>query len=201
VAVRKLQQQLRNRFGISGPNLTSPPHVTLLGIRDPDDERLRSALDAVAARWPPFTVRAHGYGFFCGTRPYDLSLHVNVVRTPMLSALQRELREAVIGLARLTSDGHFGETTWMPHITLADRDLTPALLGRAAGWLGSHEDRRWHLTVDNLALLSDRSAGASAIHYVRFAGQPTAARPTESPSLPALVTGAGGPTRPARRHR
>lgn len=45
-------------------------------------------------------------------------------------------------------------TTWVPHITLAHDDLTPALAGPVVASLAGR-DFSWELPVNNLALIYD----------------------------------------------
>lgn len=67
----------------------SAPHITLVAHAGLAAPAVRRAIAHIAATTDPFTVHAHGYGFFTGSEPSDLSLHVPVARTPALNELHR----------------------------------------------------------------------------------------------------------------
>ena len=129
----------------------STPHLTLIAHSGLDRARVSTAIGPVAAATAPFTIHAHGYGFFTGPEPSDLSLHVPVVRSGPLDALHGELcaalREAGAEIA-----GWSAPELWSPHITLLDRQLSPAKLGAAAAWLARRHHPSWRIPIDGVAI-------------------------------------------------
>lgn len=127
-------------------------HVTVLAYQGLDRGAARRALEAAVGNTAPFAVHAHGYGFFTGDDPPDLSLHVPVVRTPVLEAFHDRVWRA---LARAGADvaKWCRPELWSPHITLLDRALDPSRLGAAAGWLARRHHPSWSISVDRVALI------------------------------------------------
>ena len=152
--VERIWHELEDRFRVHGVQVVPYPHVSLLAFRDYDPEGLRDGLARVARRQPVVRVHAHGYGFFCGQTDQSLTLHVPLVRTEALSALQCAVRHELAGVGD-RADGFFEPDTWTPHITVADRDLTPDLLARIVRWLATRPHPSWTISMNNLTLIHD----------------------------------------------
>jgi 2'-5' RNA ligase superfamily len=139
--------------GIGRPSAL--PHVTLLAYTGVPRRRAGAELGAVVAATPPFVLHAHGYGFFSGQEPGDLSLHVPVVRSPEVEAVQHAvwvgLRDAGADVARWTDPD-----LWSPHITILERDLDADRLASATAWLARRHHPHWSIPVDRLLLLPGR---------------------------------------------
>ncbi len=126
------------------------PHVTLIAHGGLPPDAVRAVTDVVTGT-TPFAIHAHGYGFFTGDDPSDLSLHVPVVRTAPLDDLHRRLCDALHGTGTQTAPWSEPEL-WSPHITMLDRGLDPTSLGTAAAWLAQRHHPRWCIPVDRIAL-------------------------------------------------
>lgn len=127
------------------------PHLTLVSYaRLPPDEAA-GAIAWVAAATAPPSLHAHGYGFFAGHDPVELSLHVPVVRTRALDDLHRSLFDALIEAGAEVA-GWCTPDVWSPHLTLVDRSLTPESLGAAVSWLARRPHPSWRLTADAVAV-------------------------------------------------
>lgn len=126
-------------------------HLTLIAHAGLDCTRLSALLAPVVGATAPFTVHAHGYGFFTGPEPADLSLHVPVVRSEPLDALHGDLC-AALHKAGVDIAGWSTPELWSPHITLLDRRLDPARLGAAAAWLAQRRHPSWQIPVERVAL-------------------------------------------------
>lgn len=126
-------------------------HVTLVAHTEGRPGAVRSAVAELAVRTEPFTVHAHGFGFFAGDRPSSLNLHVPVVRTPALSAFHQALCEALAGAGADVAAWCLPEL-WSPHVTIVDRELDTAGLAAAAGWLAARHHPSWQLPVDRVVL-------------------------------------------------
>lgn len=143
------------------------PHVTLVAHSGLDADQTRLAVAPVVAATKPFTVHAHGYGFFTGTEPSELSLHVPVARVPALDRLHRRLCAA---LTRAGADvaAWSRPAMWSPHVTLLDRDLDPEGLGRAVAWLAGRHHPSWELPVDRISLVGSWADRDRPGQQVRF---------------------------------
>jgi 2'-5' RNA ligase len=154
-ALDQLVDRALTAAGIERTLQQTEPHITLVAHLGLSPDEVVSAVGPVIAATSPFTVHAHGYGFFTGTEPSDLNLHIPVVRGERIDALHRGLCAALAAagadIARWTSPER-----WSPHITLLDHDLDPAALGRAAAWLAMRHHPTWNMGVDRVALIGGR---------------------------------------------
>ena len=156
--------------GLTGQGPPSHPHVTLIAHSLAPPGAVLAAVEQVAAVTATFAIRAHGYGFFTGKEPHELSLHVPVVRSAALDALHGQLcaalRRAGAQVARWSEP-----ELWSPHITLLDRDLAPATLGQAATWLAQRHHPSWRIPVDRLALTGGWSERDRLGDVIRLEGK------------------------------
>jgi 2'-5' RNA ligase len=153
-SIQELWDELETRFGVRGVRNAPYPHVSLLGFRDYDSTELHGRMNRVARRQSRFRVHAHGYGFFCGQTTQDLTLHIPLVRSEKLSLFHSLVRHELADVGEI-ADGFYEPQSWSPHITVADRDLTPGLLGEIVEWLAARPHRSWSIAIDNLSFVHD----------------------------------------------
>lgn len=132
--------------------LTGPePHVSLFAYEGLSRAAAEAAIAATLRATAPFVVHAHGYGFFTGDHPANLTLHVPVVRAGALERLHADLgaklEEAGAEVAPWSAPD-----LWTPHLTLLDRALDPVALGAAAAWLARRHHPSWSIFVDRVVL-------------------------------------------------
>lgn len=148
-AVRHLWDGIADEFGVRMPFTHPVPHFTYHVADRYDDDRLRAALAAVAARHGRFRVRTGGLGLFTGRK---LVAHVPLVRSRSLNAIQRDLWSRLDGVGT-GAVGHFHPELWIPHITLAYHGLTPDLLPSIVRWLADRSFG-WEMTVDHIGVIA-----------------------------------------------
>jgi len=119
--VRSWWEVLERELGLQGLRRVPFPHVTVLGYSGLDHAHIHGGLEGCAQRLSPLTLRTTGLGLFF--RPHPV-IYLPVVRSQALTDFHRELWEAVEGVGGVMSPYHTPET-WMPHLTLAQFDLTP----------------------------------------------------------------------------
>ncbi|HEX6419485.1 MAG TPA: 2'-5' RNA ligase family protein [Acidimicrobiales bacterium] len=157
-AVRRLTCDLAAALGVDEEAVRrGRPHITVVSFTGLAPGAAAAALAPVARATEPVWVRAHGYGVFTGDVDSELSLHVMVVRTRALDELHRRIRAALVA-AGCTPDGTTEPQVWTPHITVLDRGLTPALLGRAVEVLAARPHRSWRVGISRLAVTDRDSA-------------------------------------------
>lgn len=149
--VAELGAAIAAAAGLTSPFETSPAHITLIAYEGSSTEAVTTAVGEVVAATAPFMVHAHGYGFFAGDAPSELSLHVTVAKSPALATLHRDLCVA-LGRAGAVVAGWSVPEVWLPHITLLDRQLGPASLGAAAAFLAARHHPSWHVPIDRVAV-------------------------------------------------
>ncbi|HEX6239194.1 MAG TPA: 2'-5' RNA ligase family protein [Acidimicrobiales bacterium] len=160
-AAGRLSTDLAASLSMDPGCATSGLHITLVSYQDLAPAEAGRVVAHVAGRVAPLTVRAHGYGVFTGDGDSDLSLHVIVVRNAALDRLHARVH-AALSDAGATMDGLTRPEVWTPHITLLDRHLDPALLGRAVELLARRPHRSWSVPITSLAISTGRPAHALA---------------------------------------
>ncbi|MDP1804666.1 MAG: 2'-5' RNA ligase family protein, partial [Acidimicrobiales bacterium] len=99
----------------------------------------------------PFVIHAHGYGFFTGDNPANLTLHVPVVRAEALDSLHGRLWAQLVDAGAEVAPWSAPDL-WTPHLTVLDRALDPPALGAAATWLARRHHPSWSILVDRVVL-------------------------------------------------
>ena len=167
MAVRALWAELeRERLLREAARIVPFPHVSYHLAEDYDLARIGEVMRRVAERTAPFTTRITGLGAFTAVEPV---LYLAIERTLELDALHaalwRELADDP-GAAREPSP-LYASASWIPHVTLAQRDLTPeALESLLATW--STRDFRREIFVNDLTLLYRRSGEMAYTPLERF---------------------------------
>jgi 2'-5' RNA ligase len=155
--VEALWDELSRDFGVSALLSRVPiPHFSYHVAEQYDVPKLEVALRTFAHVHRPFTVRCAGLALFTGHNPV---LYIPIVRTDELSQVHRTLwpyaSEAAQGMLE-----YYHPARWVPHITLAQGDITdatlPPLIGR---WLA--HSFAWEITIDNVSLICDVDENAA----------------------------------------
>lgn len=158
--VKGLWREMAGEFGIGTLADRLPyPHFSYQVVQDYDERRLVERLEVLTQQEEPFRVRAGGLGLFTGGHPV---VYIPVVRTVALTALHERVWRACEGIGS-GSQVYYGESQWMPHITLAEHDLERERLAALMAALYQRE-RVWDILVDNLAVIWDTGAK----HEVRY---------------------------------
>lgn len=153
-AVRREVEALRRKLPVPAPPL--PVHIT---VKAPFLYRGTGAwvvdiLEAVCARFEPFTLELRGLGSF-GTEV----IYIQVEESEPLRALHQTLITELTGYVETLTDRYEGYT-FLPHLTLVDK-LVPEEYYRARQALNGSFFPRLRLPVSQLHLL--RGQGRSNI--------------------------------------
>ena len=151
--INTIIQRLEEKFGLDDVQATLDPHLTyqLAGVKKLSV--LKRVLAGVAASTEPFSAFTTGLGVFPGERPV---IYIPVLRSDALNALHRRILAATAPLC-LRTDKFSGPDCWMPHVSLALHDTTPALVGPVLTYL-NRETYNLQLSIDNLAILRQEGA-------------------------------------------
>jgi 2'-5' RNA ligase len=149
--VREVWGSLQEDHGLSGVSVSPVPHLSYQCARDFDIALLNEIVEKVAAKARPLKVRTAGLGIFPGPSPV---IYIPVVRSPELTRLQLALWSAgAVACEKPLAEYH--PAAWIPHITIAQGDVTVENLGPVIHTLNG-VDLMWELEVDNLAIVRGR---------------------------------------------
>ena len=149
-AVRALWIELETRYGLcAAPRAVPFPHCSFQIAADYDLPALSQLLPRIAAQHAPVSVVVSGLGAFEEPEPV---LYLAVQRNAALDALHVALWRALVegGVAREWSP-LYAPDVWIPHITLAQLDLTlEGLHAIQSAW--ADRDLRRELQFSDLTL-------------------------------------------------
>lgn len=159
-AVEEIWVELQRELGIHVARERVPfPHVTYQGADRYEAARLDAAFARIARATSPFAIETAGLGIFIGPLPV---LYVSIARSPALAMLHQRIWHE-LGDAGTNISPLYDIERWMPHITLAQWDVTPENLPRIAQLLAGRPFA-WRITLTNLAHVESES-GAPDTHY------------------------------------
>ncbi len=146
--VEEIWDWLEATCGLSEIKLTPLPHFSYQTAESFDIDPLEAALQDLAFGIAPFTVRTAGIGVFTGEIPV---FYLSLVKTARLLTLHQMVWERVSPFGRTINELYAPEY-WIPHISLAYRDITPTKLACALeGLIYSPLDIE--IVVDNLSVI------------------------------------------------
>ena len=149
--VESLWVELENEFGLSSRYVPRIAHFSYQIAETYNVKRLGAALEQFALGQRPFCVRTTGLALFTGASPV---LYIPVVRNPELTRLHTALWQAIEDTGTGVSE-HYHPDQWMPHITLAQGDLSSDNLPQIVRQL-SGRNFAWEIAVNNVAFIAHR---------------------------------------------
>jgi len=135
------------------------PHVSFHVAEEYDQARAEASLLEFARSHAPFQISTAGLGIFTGNHR---TLYTSVVRTDTLAAYQRALWP-ILDRASSGVVQYYHPEQWMPHITLAQGDVTAESLAAAVKRFAMRAFV-WRSQVDTIAWISD----TNGVHECKF---------------------------------
>lgn len=125
LAIEKLTKEIMAGCNIKGPQMKWPYHLSWQGARTYALEETENRVRMIARTFAPIETRIDGLGIFTGKEPV---LYLTVTRTPLLSALNETVWEALHPLAEEVNP-YFSPEEWVPHISIlyGDEKSAPAM--------------------------------------------------------------------------
>ena len=164
--VRDLWQQLHDKCGLRGIYMTPTPHFTWLVADEFNSDQVKSILEDLVAQVQSFKLHAFGLGVFSGEEPV---LYLPMVKSLDMITLHCQIWEHVAPVSK-ELELYYSPKIWVPHITLARKDLTKENLSCAVNAI-AFKQIELYLQVDNLAIAELENNGAGEIlHRFRFSG-------------------------------
>ena len=158
--LESIWDDLEQSLGLRGYHFAPYPHFTWQGGQGYDPERLRAVLESLAGQTAPFPVRTNGLGLFTGEQPV---IFIPLVKTAELTALHRKIWQA-LEPAGSGFSSYYHPDNWVPHISLAFLDVTPANIGALMERLAFHS-YNWNMQIENFAFLNQPEGEAAKLEY------------------------------------
>lgn len=159
--VEKLWAAIEKEFAVRGVYKTPFPHISYHVSGEYDVVKVKTVMQVFARHTSPFRVRMAGLGVFTGPEPV---LYIPIVRSPQLAEFQHELWHQVT-----KSSGQlefaYRPARWVPHVTLAQHDLTQRSLSAIVRKLCTLELNQ-QVTINNLALIYDTDGKEEVIYRI-----------------------------------
>jgi 2'-5' RNA ligase len=147
--VEQLWQELEARCSLVGVKITPFPHLTWQVTEAYDLSRLDHVLHSLALQTQPFTIHTSGLGLFTSETPI---VYISIVNDEPLMQFHARLWDKVKGIA-IHPMLYYAPGQWVPHITLAYRDVTPSNLDCVMQGL-AFQALNWEIRIDNLILVA-----------------------------------------------
>jgi hypothetical protein len=146
--VLSLWETFGSDCGLTSLYFTPHPHISWQ-IADIYDEReLPKTLCDIAQSSKPFRIRCSGVGLFTGIEPV---IYILIVKDDGLINFHEMIWRKLRPLSSVPNP-HYDPDAWVPHITLAHRDVNPENLDCVMNALAFRPFDR-EIQIDNLALL------------------------------------------------
>jgi 2'-5' RNA ligase len=134
--------------GLSEMQLTPLPHFTWHSAENYQLDIAEPILRKITVHFTPFVVSTAGIGIFTGPTPV---LYLALVKTQVMMNIHKILWNELAPLGNMVNE-YYSPARWMPHITLAIRDITPQNLACAMEGL-LYYPFEMDILVDNLAVI------------------------------------------------
>ena len=146
--VRDIWANLDTELGLRGATISPLPHFSYQVARDYNLDVLQEVVASLAEGARALRVQTAGLGVFTGPAPI---LHLPIVRSPELARFHVAVWSAA-SVAAEKLDQHYHPASWVPHVSLAFGDTTPAKAAAAVELL-AERDLAWDVELDNLAIV------------------------------------------------
>jgi 2'-5' RNA ligase len=162
--IHNIWELLDNRCSLKGIRLTPIPHISWQASEDYDLEKINSLLEKLADREKPFLMRSTGLGIFTGER---IVLYLALVRSCEASDLHKKLWIELNDYGK--SHNYYNSASWVPHITLANKDVNIINLSCAIAEL-ANMPLNFDIIVNSLAILYDIQGETGVKSIYKFKG-------------------------------
>jgi len=158
--VQSIWDKLAAEHDLQGIRVTPYPHFSWQIASEYDFNRLEVLVGEIAQRTHPLQVRTAGLGLFSGPRPM---VYVPIVKDLPLIELHAAIWQG-IQLAAGGLSPYYAPPAWMPHISLAYKDISPDNIGPLMQTL-AFQSFVWEMTIDNIALIYEPEGQVGALKF------------------------------------
>lgn len=147
--VSSLWYDLRKSCGLKAIYDVPRPHITWFGANKIDVVKISPIMNQIAEGEIPLLLRSFGFGVFSGKNPV---LYLPIVKTETLFSLHRKIWDQVHSYSK---EGalYYAPELWVPHITLALKDLNQNNLACAVNAI-AFDPIELVFLIDNIAIAS-----------------------------------------------
>jgi len=156
--VQDLWLNLEDQCGLSERLITPFPHFTWQVAQGYDYKNMGEKITELTSNLSSFFVKTAGIGVFTGEMPV---VFITIVKTPELLSLHQKVWSAIHPFGNGVSD-HYSPENWIPHITLASKNLSTDTLLKIFRFLGSQKIY-WEIPIHQFAIGCQSDEGASVI--------------------------------------
>jgi 2'-5' RNA ligase len=167
--VSQIWQRLCVACGVKEIYNLPTPHFTWFLAEDIDIEKAAPMVEQIALDAEPFTLHTFGLGIFSGDKPV---LYLPIVKTVEMIELHQAIWNRIQAYGE-DAKLYYSPALWVPHITLALKDLTKENLACAVNTI-AFEPIELFVKVDNLALVAyenDQTSEMLKIFHIRSQGE------------------------------
>ncbi|HEY9077154.1 MAG TPA: 2'-5' RNA ligase family protein [Anaerolineaceae bacterium] len=151
--------------GLAGIKVTPNPHFSWQSADRYTQNELDTILTNIAKKTKPFYTKTTGLGIFTGEKPV---LYLPVVKTSNMTILHNLIWDSVKDLAVVVNH-YYAPDTWMPHITLAIRDVDSENIACAVKHFLSM-NLSFEVRVDHFALVYAINEQIGTVKSYKFEG-------------------------------
>ena len=163
--VKAIWHQLEAACGLTAIYATPFPHFSFHIAERFDLDVLDRGIKAVIDSVRPFRIKTSGISMFTGSSPI---VFLPVVATQELLSIHKLLWENTTKTGERLSQ-YYSPGNWVPHITLANKDVSPDNLNCVTGQL-SGQPFAWEIEIDRFGVICQED-GKADIHQVYPLGE------------------------------
>ena len=158
-AVKRLWEILFEECGLSAIYSLPTPHVTWFAAEAMDIEKTVPILSQIASNTDDFQVHTFGLGIFTGVQPI---LYLPMVKTLEMIHLHDLFWDQMVPFSQEPKK-YYSPRLWVPHITIALRDLTHQKLSCAIEAIG-REPIELFININNLIIAETTDDNIGKLH-------------------------------------
>jgi 2'-5' RNA ligase len=162
--VQDLWAILEKQCVLKGIRNTPLPHITWQASETYELDRVERYLAEFTQHHKPFNIRTTGLGIFTGEK---IILYLAVVQSPRLSKVHKILWKDLENYG--SRHYYFAPDYWVPHITLANRDVNHQKIACALEELAD-KPLYFKVTVSSMAILYDNQGELGVKSIYKLSG-------------------------------
>jgi 2'-5' RNA ligase len=162
--IKNIWELLDSRCSLKGIRMTPLPHISWQASEDYELDKINSILEDLSAHQKPFNMHSSGLGIFTGAK---IVLYLAMVRSKQATDLHKKLWHKLHYYGK--SHAYYAVDYWVPHVTLANKDVDAQNLSCAIAEL-ANMPLTFEVSVSSLAILYDIQGETGIKSIYKFNG-------------------------------